>query len=1167
MAGVNNTDGEDEPTDGEDEPTDGEDEPTDGEDEPTDGEDEPTDGEDEPTNGEDEPTDGEDGEDDPEGDETDEKAPDFNLVLVGGKSKEGDLERKLLSAAKEADEKEQQSLRLRECKNVIKWAKGRLKYNSLFKLNTNTARAKDLIDTLRTEAEGRPLTFEDLDKVLAAEGSPLPTTIHQAFLEAVANDLGPLGSSVEASSETATQIRETALNYVTAISSTGLSAEQRAEIHTRYSAEISGILATANGAEAHELRVYADNASEILTTLSASALHQEGLANVEAMIQDMEIRVGEGRIGANNHEDISYLRKVDKLGQKYNVGSAIGKASFVASTWIATGVASGLAVRGAKQTVTMTAGVIIGSAFAPGIGTLVGIGVSAVAAGAWGRYMGRRRASEQGSMASTNVERENGFNLSRRGKREIQPYLNEAGDYRSDLSPDELAYAEGVVEREKVSSTLEKLKPEQMPMAEGISFFMRFMQPVTGLERDESGDPIGWNPNDISNYELKPDLTPDDAYLLAQHYAKVKTIMDFEDDYNQRSEQIANLDAGRNVLTKTLKSSKDTAGFALNLFSASTNESYLSEKVTLAMLVQNIGRTVETDAFKNQAISSVDDSSEPYGTRTITFGEVMNLTGEQAQVECEANVSKWQTNVNNYINKTGRRAGLISGSVALAAGLASAVGMAYVTEKATGGQAQTVLDILNPKKYNVQPKPRSVTVTDQGGNVVFDDGVNKFNVPKNPDGSIDPSHISTLKQAGIEVTQTSQTTDITVPVGESLKLDGGAVKNVADMLWADNKTKIPDFSELGLDLKLDSNTGAIIIDQFDLGGRTSHVVADEITQGNVLLRFVERIGDGKEVVLLAGPAQSVNGKGRWVIEASDALYKYFTINNGKVTPAVHSVGSTLKRFGEPLTSIATELGKSGGSITETITTYTTEAVSKLADTAGKLIAFVTGLHAPGTKSVRGDTMKKPGGPNGQEPRPEQPIPEPEQPVEEQPEPQPEPVGEQTTPPEPQPEPVGEQTTPPEPQPELNPTPTSSPTQQQPVQEEPVNNQPVRVPLPEPINGTENESEDVPEWAKQLYRETEAAMREEEKQANLRRNLITGSNTTTTSTNQPLTHDIDVMINDEFVNSDQPEKTGVTIAESMMEDARKKRLEEEAKRATQSYPSDFDSIYRNFQDNN
>lgn len=766
-----------------------------------------------------------------------------------------DLTETLLAEAMRINAEKQEAAKFKNSRSIIKAIGSRIKNSTLFKNNTETLKAKELLDMCRDKAKNGNLSFEDWKAVLKANGiDPIPEQ-EAAFLGIVtANMEGLIKNKVEAPAEVKDKVKTACLEFATAIGAAGLSAEDREKLIAQHKEKISEIIRSNPDADPRDLELYADNAGEILNNVMATMEHDQSMAELDKQLSEMKIYIGELRYGPYNNIDTTQLEKVDRLGKKYNVASVIGKASFVVGTWLVTGGLSYALVNGAKSGSTIAASAALGALAGP-VGALVGIGVGAVAAGLYGRHMGRRREIEKAQRFSSDVNAANRINFDRKGRKLIEPYLDKQGNIRKDLSPDELTKVEAIKADHLKLTTAEKLKPHQESMQDHISNLMRYMKPRDGL-------PEGWNKDDPRNYELRDDLSDAEKQAMAIDAAKLRELINYEEEYNKAAAGIASKANGRNFVTKAFSSSLNREGLALNLFSATTQASYLPQRFTMGVLLGYSEEALKSDAFKGLKVEIQD------GAGNITMkpiSEVMDLAAASTRTEADMNVADWHERVRKDINHTGR----VSGGIAF--GLALSIGLAL-----KGG------DILRDIKANGttipgNPVVKPVKITPKGNNtysVETPAGAKTINVDPLT-GKADPADIAALRQMGIRIDQKiTPTTKVESSVAYIREKLGGIRERIH---WLDNDTKIPNGTERTLHERILPNGSR----EYWTQGGTAHAdgVSFDVLENNPVLRVSSEDGT---TAIIATFKKSANGVWKAVVGANDPAMPVLNANAADV---------------------------------------------------------------------------------------------------------------------------------------------------------------------------------------------------------------------------------------------------------------------------------------------
>jgi hypothetical protein len=815
------------------------------------------------------------------------------LIFAAGRDK-GSLAELVHRAMEIADLDQKDRQSAKGIRGILQKVVGGIKYSTIFKAETQRKRAEELMFAAKEkmgETGRESLTIEEWTKVLDSEGITMTSGQETAFLVSISDDIFEKGEGFAIHSETGEESKEmgdlrqslkgNVLDYVIAAGAEGLSDEQRSGLLKQYSesigASVDKFMENNHDFTREELNVYADNARQLLERCLATSKSDGGIEQVDGMLDNMRIDIGQRQLGAYNNINTEHMKRTMELAKNLRVGSAISKATFVVSTWVAAGaLTSGVAVWGgqsgsknASKILGTTVGGILGGPIGAGIGLAVGVGVSA----AWGRHLGRRRASDNADLAATSN-----------------------------------AYAGGP----ELTEQLKKLSPDVIKYTDATLQLNQFLELKPGIAPEVAS---------IHDWQIKTDLSSADLAAATVAMARIQANLNQETEYNVDASAIAEAESGRGSIAAIFRSQATPEGRALNLFQATDRGSFLSERLDMMLSLQTL-----SDGLKNQYANvsielPVINGKEP---TLVSVSDYLKMQLVEQGTAAEKVKNKYLEKVQDEIDRAGRKAAITAGIASLAVG----VGSAAVRELATGGGAHTIFDAFqNEPKINhddILPIPggsvkggATEIVTGQnfgksgveirGSQAIFSNYKGEHvAVTLGAQGQLTPDDINTLNAHEIVVNQvTSGGTQGQVPI-EQLAKQAGATE-YKTTAWLDNGTVKPDGTEVHAYLERTANGGLHLAQRGGIatGNGMSVDIVEAAKHGQVYARVL--LNDGTAVKI---PGVVENGSVVANISPDSPYAALFTGTGDHVQTLAKSWGWTFGDINSPTgNSISTELGQ------------------------------------------------------------------------------------------------------------------------------------------------------------------------------------------------------------------------------------------------------------------
>ncbi len=781
--------------------------------------------------------------------ETDEQ---FRFTAAVGKNSLAEL----VHTAMEIADKDQRE-RASGIRGILQKVAGAIKYSSLFKQETQRKRSEELMFKAlnKMEETGKnSLTLEQWRDVLSNEGITFTSDQETAFLTSISEHLFTdsegfalhgKGGEDEPQEITAlrSNLKRTVLDFVVAEGAEGLSDEERANLFKQYTNDISthvnSFMNFNPSFKKEDIEVYADNAKQLLERSLATYRHDDGKDRLDALLNGMRIDVGQRQLGAYNNLNTEHVERTLALAKTHRVGTAIGKASFVVSTWVSAGaLSSGLATWSA-QTVSSRGvkitGLTVGSLAGPA-GAVAGLAAGTGLAAAWGRMLGRRRASENADLAATSVAY--------------------AGD-------------------RELNKGLDKLAPHALYLQSANDALSQFTVLKPGVAADKA---------ELSDYILRTDLTADELKKAVETVATIQARLDVEVEYNSKSQTIAEQERNRSKLAKILETQSDPDARALNLFVAENSNTYLTERNKMIWGLRTVGQGLVNNYGQNQI-----EILGAQGADDVTVEKYLaaNLT-EQKQATVEE-LESYQDRVQAEIKKAGRKGAAISGLAFLGIGGI----FAGANELITNGKADALLNIFSNQKTGgenlIAPLPGSSVkgtnteifstqnfgksgVEIKGNEAVFTNYKGEqISAALDSNGQLSAADISNLKSKGIEVNQVvNYGARGTIETNQALMQMGGKKLNISD--WLDNGTNAPNGTELGANInKLPDGT----IELTQSGGvASSEGMSIDIINAAKSGKVFARVMSGDTAITIPGTVQGDTVVA--TIKPGDAAYSLFS---------------------------------------------------------------------------------------------------------------------------------------------------------------------------------------------------------------------------------------------------------------------------------------------------
>jgi hypothetical protein len=824
----------------------------------------------------------------------------------------------LVHNAFEINDKEQRELRTnaKGIRGIISKVAGTIKYSTLFKAETIRKTSEELMFAATRELDDNgQLTLEQWRNTLSNEGITFTESQEIAFLDNISEHLFSESEGVAFRGEGVNETPEMAqlrmgikgcvLDFVVATGTNGLTDEQRKDNSEQYSNRISSVvnefMDNHPDFNRERIEVYADSSRQLLEQSLATMRHDDGMDKLDKMLNEMRIDVGQRQLGAYNNINTEYIEKTMDLAKSHNLGTMIGKASFVTATWIGAGaLTSGLAASAAQsgsKRVANIAGLVVGTAMAGPAGAAIGMAASIGVSAAWGRLLGRKRMSETADAAEVSIAT--------------------AGN------------------RGELGEQFRNLTTEVIPYNEAINDLKKFMELKPGVDNNSS---------EISDYQLRPNLSKEELIGTSEVIARLQSTIEAEDKYNLEAAIVAKKDRNRSGLSKLLASQANPDGRAINLFQAQDSNTWLKERSDMSRGINIVSQGLR-DNYSDTIVDVVDNKNislkDLLGTYLVERQIVAEseITDYQKYIQkiAEQNIADYRESVQIEIGNAGLRGGVVGAVI----GSAAILGSAGFGEWISGGKANTIFDAFK------SDLPSNV-IKGVNADIVLANNIGSSGVKINGDtalftnssgntiaatlgqnGELTQSAISELHQQGIEITQHVDKGSSSIESLSNYVKDVGATPHKI-INWLNNGTQVSDGTKLGARLtRLPDGT----IEFSQNGGIASGngVSVDVIPagqQGNVVARFVEgdsaviRPGylDGNHIVTKIGP--------------NDPLQKLFTSGNNP-RPLSDSIGFSV-------------INKADMAQSMSISTVVGEGTKEiLAETPGHAIIEVTNTTTPG----------------------------------------------------------------------------------------------------------------------------------------------------------------------------------------------------------------------------
>jgi len=721
-------------------------------------------------------------------------------------------------------------------KALKEFAIGSFKYNALVKANIIQNRSVELYKNIqeKMKASGKDhLTIEEFKKSIEGEGITWTSDYETAYLTSIQDDLMSKAEGVafHGNGENDTEkmaglrknVKETILAYVGLAGAEGVTDEFRAGLQKSYQDKINIIaeeyMKQDDNFTKEQLTVYMDSSRELLERSLAISRHDDGMDRVAKALDSMKIDIGQRQVGAYNNISTKNIEKYIEVGKNHNAGSIIAKSSFVAASWVALSVGASIAVNslvtsGAQaatgaggKAATIGAGAILGGP----VGLAIGIVGSGIVPALWGRYMGRRRQSENADLAATSA-----------------------------------AYAGELAENPNMTA----LSPDTVKMSDATAELRGYMQLRPGV------DPATAK---VEDWQIRPDLTNDEKIKAVTQMSVFQAKLNLESERDALAKKALAEEESKGLsgtIKGLMRSQGDPNARSLNFFQAENSETYVGEHnqfmVSLRALAQGF-----SDTYADAEVEL--PSKTPEGedtTEKATVAEYMAAQATEQVITAEAAFDSYQEKVQKSIDKaghTGAKFGFIFG-----AGLN--VAASGIRELVSGGGAHTIFDAVGVNQpgsstaSNLLPAPgrhldvngTKVTVgnnigqsaiTDNGhGSMTFTSPTGAKLTEQLHNGSLDLKSIQNLKAAGIDVTQsTGPDKIIHAPVNKFADMIGARPNHITDQL-VNGTPGTPDGTELGMQIHKTGSGFAFIQDPgIAKGSSGAYNLINEARNGNMYL--------------------------------------------------------------------------------------------------------------------------------------------------------------------------------------------------------------------------------------------------------------------------------------------------------------------------------------------
>lgn len=823
----------------------------------------------------------------------DEKDEQLRFTAAIGKNSLAEL----VHTAMEIADKDQRE-RASGIRGILQKVAGAIKYSSLFKQETQRKRSEELMFKAlnKMEETGKSsLTLEQWREVLNNEGITFTSDQETAFLTSISEHLFTesegfamhgKGGEDEPQEITAlrSNLKRTVLDFVVAEGAEGLSDEDRANLFKQYTNDISihvnSFMNFNPSFKKEDIEVYADNAKQLLERSLATYRHDDGKDRLDALLNGMRIDVGQRQLGAYNNLNTEHVERTLALAKTHRIGTVIGKTSFVVSTWVGAGaLSSGLATWSAQSVSSRgvkIAGLTVGSLAGP-TGAVAGMAAGAGLAAAWGRLLGRRRASENADLAATSIAYS--------GDRQ-------ANEQFSKLSPDAILY-------KAANDTLGQF-----------------------IEQKQGANPESTDLNDIT---FRSDLTNEELLQAADVVASLQAKVDVEDEYNRNSQIFAEQERNRSKFAKMFQSQSDQDSRALNLFIAENKFTHDQERGQMIKKLRVVGQGL-VDKYSQTQIEI--PSGETSGDKiSVPLEKYLSSSLVEQRLAAIQQYEDYQDRVQAEINKAGRKGAAIGG---LAFGI-----FAGANELITNSNADSLSNIFGNQKAGgenlMAPLPGSSVkgvnteilsaqnfgksgVEIKGNQAIFTNYQGEqISAALDSNGQLSAADITNLKTKGIEVSQVvNYGTRGTMGADEALQQMGGKKLSITE--WLDIGTVNPNGTELGANInKLPDGT----IELTQSGGIASgDGVSVDIMNAAKSGKVFARVMSGDTAITIPGTVQGDAVVA--TIKPGDAAYSLFSDGEHPKVLTDNWGWSYGDANGENSISISTVLGEGNENISTVI---------------------------------------------------------------------------------------------------------------------------------------------------------------------------------------------------------------------------------------------------------